>query len=176
MYRNLMSMCVEEMILAQPMDSVILMGGCDKTVPALLMGAFSANIPSCLLVSGPMMTGRHKGERLGACTDCRRFWAKYRSNEIDKNEINTSEFSIDDLIIWDVEDGMVKVGSARLIELIQNRLPKSNNVTIYSNHSLVLTTNAKASQGDVISYANEIMKTVKDVFNIKLEIEPIVIN
>jgi UDP-N-acetylmuramate dehydrogenase len=95
---------------------------------------------------------------------------------MDKNEINTSEFSIDDLIIWDVEDGMVKVGSARLIELIQNRLPKSNNVTIYSNHSLVLTTNAKASQGDVISYANEIMKTVKDVFNIKLEIEPIVIN
>ncbi|MFL2722208.1 MAG: UDP-N-acetylmuramate dehydrogenase [Gammaproteobacteria bacterium] len=95
---------------------------------------------------------------------------------IDKNEINTSEFSIEDLIIWDVEDGMVKVGSARLIELIQNRLPKSNNVTIYSNHSLVLTTNAKASQGDVINYANEIMKTVKDVFNIKLEIEPIVIN
>ena len=91
MYRNLMSMCVEEMILAQPMDSVILMGGGDKTVPALLMGAFSANIPSCLLVSGPMMTGRHKGERLGACTDCRRFWAKYRSNEIDKNEINLIE-------------------------------------------------------------------------------------
>ena len=91
MYRNLMSMCVEDMILAQPMDSVILMGGCDKTVPALLMGAFSANIPSCLLVSGPMMTGRHKGERLGACTDCRRFWAKYRSNEIDKNEINLIE-------------------------------------------------------------------------------------
>ncbi len=91
MYRNLMSMCVEEMILAQPMDSVILMGGCDKTVPALMMGAFSANIPSCLLVSGPMMTGRHKGERLGACTDCRRFWAKYRSNEIDKNEINLIE-------------------------------------------------------------------------------------
>ena len=91
MYRNLMSMCVEEMILAQPMDSVILIGGCDKTVPALMMGAFSANIPSCLLVSGPMMTGRHKGERLGACTDCRRFWAKYRSNEIDKNEINLIE-------------------------------------------------------------------------------------
>ncbi len=91
MYRNLMSICVEEMILAQPMDSVILMGGCDKTVPALMMGAFSANIPSCLLVSGPMMTGRHKGERLGACTDCRRFWAKYRSNEIDKNEINLIE-------------------------------------------------------------------------------------
>ena len=90
-YRNLMSMCVEEMISEQPMDSVILMGGCDKTVPALLMGAFSANIPSTLLVSGPMMTGRYKNQRLGACTDCRRFWSKYRANEINKEEINLIE-------------------------------------------------------------------------------------
>jgi len=90
-YRNLMAMCVEEMITAQPMDSVILMGGCDKTVPALLMGAFSANIPTTLLVPGPMMTGKYKGERVGACTDCRKFWAKYRSNEIDKNEIDLIE-------------------------------------------------------------------------------------
>ena len=90
-YRNLMSMCVEEMISAQPMDSVILMGGCDKTVPALLMGACSANIPSVLLVSGPMMTGRYKNERLGACTDCRRFWSKYRANEINKEEIDIIE-------------------------------------------------------------------------------------
>ena len=94
MYRNLMSMCVEEMISAQPMDSVILMGGCDKTVPALLMGAFSANIPSCLLVPGPMMTGKYKGERLGACTDCRRFWAKYRANKIEKNEIDLVESNL----------------------------------------------------------------------------------
>ena len=90
-YRNLMAMCVEEMIKAQPMDSVILMGGCDKTIPALLMGAFSANIPTSLLVPGPMITGNHKGERLGACTDCRKFWAKYRSKEIDKNEIDLIE-------------------------------------------------------------------------------------
>ena len=93
-YRNLMSMCVEEMIKAQPMDSVILMGGCDKTVPALLMGAFSANIPSSLLVSGPMMTGRYKEERLGACTDCRRFWAKFRSNEISEDEIKNIESNL----------------------------------------------------------------------------------
>ena len=93
-YRNLMSMCVEEMIKAQPMDSVILMGGCDKTVPALLMGAFSANIPSSLLVSGPMMTGKYKEERLGACTDCRRFWAKFRSNEISKDEIKNIESNL----------------------------------------------------------------------------------
>ena len=68
-YRNLMAMAVEEMIRAQPMDSVVLMGGCDKTVPALLMGAVSAGKPAVMLVAGPMMTGRYKGERLGACTD-----------------------------------------------------------------------------------------------------------
>ena len=93
-YRNLMSMCVEEMIKAQPMDSVILMGGCDKTVPALLMGAFSANIPTSLLVSGPMMTGKYKKERLGACTDCRRFWSKFRSNEISEDEIKNIESNL----------------------------------------------------------------------------------
>ena len=93
-YRNLMSMCVEEMIKAQPMDSVILMGGCDKTVPALLMGAFSADIPTSLLVSGPMMTGKYKEERLGACTDCRRFWAKFRSNEISEDEIKNIESNL----------------------------------------------------------------------------------
>lgn len=90
-YRNLMSMDVEEMIRAQPMDSVVLMGGCDKTVPALLMGAASAGKPAVLLVAGPMMTGRHRGERLGACTDCRRFWARYRGGEIDEQEIRQVE-------------------------------------------------------------------------------------
>jgi dihydroxy-acid dehydratase len=87
MFRNLMAMDVEEMIRAQPMDSVVLMGGCDKTVPALLMGAASANKPAALLVGGPMMTGRHKSERLGACTDCRRFWARYRGGDVDAKEI-----------------------------------------------------------------------------------------
>ena len=90
-YRNLMAMDVEEMIRAQPMDSVVLMGGCDKTVPALLMGAASAGKPAALLVGGPMMTGRHKGERLGACTDCRRFWANYRAGSVDKEEIEQVE-------------------------------------------------------------------------------------
>ena len=79
MFRNLMAMDVEEMIRAQPMDAVVLVGGCDKTVPAQLMGAASADVPAIQLVAGPMMTGRHHGERLGACTDCRRFWAKYRA-------------------------------------------------------------------------------------------------
>ena len=81
--RNLMAMDTEEMIRAQPMDGVVLIGGCDKTVPAQLMGAISADLPAIQLVTGPMMTGRHRGERLGACTDCRRFWARFRAGEID---------------------------------------------------------------------------------------------
>ncbi|HEX2760102.1 MAG TPA: dihydroxy-acid dehydratase [Rhizomicrobium sp.] len=91
MFRNLMAMDTEEMIRAQPMDAVVLIGGCDKTVPAQLMGALSANIPAVQLVTGPMSTGRYKGERLGACTDCRRFWGKYRGGEIDGGEIETIE-------------------------------------------------------------------------------------
>ncbi len=86
-FRNLMSMDTEEMIRAQPMDAVVLMGGCDKTVPAQLMGAVSAGRPAVMLVAGPMMTGRHRGERLGACTDCRRFWARYRAGEVTRSEI-----------------------------------------------------------------------------------------
>ena len=86
--RNLMSIDTEEMMKAQPMDACVLIGGCDKTVPAQLMGAFSANIPSIQLVTGPMLTGSHRGERVGACTDCRGYWAKFRAEEIDLAEIN----------------------------------------------------------------------------------------
>src|SRR6266576_6813118 len=90
-YRNLMSIDTEEMIRAQPMDAVVLMGGCDKTVPAQLMGAVSAGRPAVMLVAGPMMTGRHRGERLGACTDCRRFWARYRAGEVGGRGISEVE-------------------------------------------------------------------------------------
>ncbi|HET9817436.1 MAG TPA: dihydroxy-acid dehydratase [Xanthobacteraceae bacterium] len=90
-YRNLMSIDTEEMIRAQPMDAVVLMGGCDKTVPAQLMGAVSAGRPAVMLVAGPMMTGRYRGERLGACTDCRRFWARYRAGEVAEQEISEVE-------------------------------------------------------------------------------------
>ena len=87
MYRNLMAMDTEEMIQAQPMDAVVLIGGCDKTVPAQLMGAASAGLPAIQVVTGPMSTGRHRGQRLGACTDCRGFWAKYRAGTVDAEEI-----------------------------------------------------------------------------------------
>lgn len=85
--RNLMAMAVEESIRAQPMDAVVLIGGCDKTVPALLMGAASAGVPAISLVSGPMLAGSWRGARVGACTDCRRFWGQYRSEKISKDEI-----------------------------------------------------------------------------------------
>ncbi|KAL1967274.1 hypothetical protein VTN77DRAFT_3320 [Rasamsonia byssochlamydoides] len=86
--RNLMSMDTEEMIRAQPMDACIMIGGCDKTVPAQLMGGISANKPVLPLLTGPMMPGSHRGQRLGACTDCRNNWAAYRAGEIDIEEIS----------------------------------------------------------------------------------------
>jgi dihydroxy-acid dehydratase len=91
MFRNLMSIDVEEMIRAQPMDAVVLVGGCDKTVPAQLMGAVSANLPAVQLLAGPMMPTSFHGERLGACTDCRRFWALHRAGKVDSAEIETIE-------------------------------------------------------------------------------------
>ena len=93
-FRNLMSMDVEEMVRAQPMDSVVLIGGCDKTVPAQIMGALSTDRPAVMLVTGPMMTGRYKGERLGACTDCRRYWARFRAGEVDAEEIAKVESNL----------------------------------------------------------------------------------
>jgi len=90
-YRNLMSIDTEEMIRAQPMDAVVLVGGCDKTVPAQLMGAASADVPAIQLVTGPMMAMPYHGERLGACTDCRRFWGKYRAGEVNAQQIEEIE-------------------------------------------------------------------------------------
>ncbi len=86
-FRNLMSIDTEEMMRAQPMDACVLVGGCDKTVPAQLMGAASADVPAIQLVTGPMMAMPYRGERLGACTDCRRFWARYRAGEVDDEGI-----------------------------------------------------------------------------------------
>ena len=88
--RNLMAMSAEEMIRAQPMDAVVLIGGCDKTVPALLMAAASADVPAIMTVTGPMLTGEFKGERIGACTDCRRLWQAHRAGALDESEIQAA--------------------------------------------------------------------------------------
>jgi dihydroxy-acid dehydratase len=87
LFRNLMAMTLEEQITSQPMDAVVLLGGCDKTVPAELMAAASADVPAIALVVGPMSVGSWHGERLGACTDCRRLWADYRGNALDDDGI-----------------------------------------------------------------------------------------
>ena len=90
-YRNLMALDTEAMLTAQPMDSVVLVGGCDKTVPAQLMAAASADIPAVMLVTGPMLAQRFEGERLAACTDCRRYWARYRAGDVTADKIGQIE-------------------------------------------------------------------------------------
>jgi dihydroxy-acid dehydratase len=85
--RNLMSIDTEELVRAQPMDAVVLIGGCDKTIPAQLMGAASAGLPAVQLITGSMLTGSHRGETVGACTDCRRYWGRFRAEQIDAAEI-----------------------------------------------------------------------------------------
>src|SRR5947209_10905074 len=85
--RNLMAMETEELIRSQPMDSVVLIGGCDKTLPAQIMAAASANIPAMVLPTGPMVVGHYKGEVLGACTDCRRMWSPFRAGQMTEPEI-----------------------------------------------------------------------------------------
>lgn len=87
--RNLMAMDTEEMIRAQPMDALVVIGGCDKTLPAQTMAAVSVDLPTIVLPVGPMVVGHHKGEVLGACTDCRRLWSAYRAGEIGESEIET---------------------------------------------------------------------------------------
>ena len=93
-FRNLAAMETEEMIRAQPMDAVVLVGGCDKTVPAQAMAAISADVPAIQVVAGPMLTGHWRGQRLGACTDCRRLWTEYRAGKISEEEIRDIEASL----------------------------------------------------------------------------------
>lgn len=86
LYRNLMSMDVEESIAANPLDGVVLLGGCDKTTPALLMGAASADVPAILVTGGPQLKGNWRGEELGSCTDCRRYHQELRAGRITEED------------------------------------------------------------------------------------------
>jgi len=94
LYRNLMAMDTEEMIRAHPLDGVVLLGNCDKTVPAQMMGAASANVPALILTGGPHLSGRFRGQSLGACSDCRRFWAEYRAGTLSEEELGEVEDAI----------------------------------------------------------------------------------
>ncbi|HTW69287.1 MAG TPA: dihydroxy-acid dehydratase [Acetobacteraceae bacterium] len=90
-YRNLAALDTEAMLFAQPMDAAVLIGGCDKTVPAQLMAAASADVPCVQLVTGPMLATPFQGERLSACTDCRRYWAAYRAGRVSAERIGEIE-------------------------------------------------------------------------------------
>ncbi len=94
--RNLAAMDTEEMIRAQPIDGVILLVNCDKTTPAALMGAASADLPAIMVSGGPMLSGHYQGQILGACTDCRRLTAEYQAGELDAAEYK------------EIEDGIVR--------------------------------------------------------------------
>ena len=100
----------------------------------------------------------------------------FKNPIVKKDSINTDEFSHKDLILWQIDNFYVKVGAARLIELIKPRLEKYINVSLYENHSLVVVTNSNANQNEVISFSNHIKDNVYRVFNINLEVEPIIIN
>ncbi|MFB0844088.1 IlvD/Edd family dehydratase [Paenibacillus oleatilyticus] len=92
--RNLMAMDTEEMLKAHPIDGVVLIGGCDKTVPAQLMAAASANIPAIVLTGGPMLNGRLNGRSLGACTDCYQFTLEHKAGNLNDEQLATAENAI----------------------------------------------------------------------------------
>ena len=99
----------------------------------------------------------------------------FKNTVMNKKNIKTNKFSFDDLVLWEIDSSKVKVGSARLIELIKNDLKKFDNVEIYKNHSLVIVTNKNASQHNVIDFADHIKQQVFDTFNVSLEIEPTIV-
>ena len=99
----------------------------------------------------------------------------FKNPIVDINSINFTSHSKEKLIIWNYDQAQVKVGAARLIELIKNRISIHKNVTLFKNHSLVLITNGQATQEDVLNYASEIQDLVYKTFNIKLDIEPNII-
>src|SRR5262249_43935940 len=94
MFRNLLALAVEAMLAAQPIDSAVLVGGCDKTMPGLGMGAASAGGPSVAPGAGPLLAGGVGGGGVGACSDCRRFWAAYRRGELDEAGIGRVELQL----------------------------------------------------------------------------------
>lgn len=87
LYRNMLSMEVEELLRCYPIDGAILMGGCDKTTPGLLLGAISLNIPSIFVPAGPMLSGRYQGKTLGSGSDAFKYWDDYRAGDCSDREL-----------------------------------------------------------------------------------------
>lgn len=91
LFRNLMAMDVEECLRGYPLDAVVLLSGCDKTTPAMLMGAVSADIPAIMVTGGPMLRGRWRAEDLGSGTDAWRLWAERRAGQLSDEELSEAE-------------------------------------------------------------------------------------
>src|SRR5258706_7025844 len=90
LYRNLLALEAEEVLRANPVDGAVLLGGCDKTVPALLMGAITMNLPAIFVPAGPMLRGNWRGQVLGSGSDVWKYWAERRAgapHECDRGEI-----------------------------------------------------------------------------------------
>ena len=94
LYRNLLAMETEEIIRANPVDGVVLLGGCDKTVPGLIMGATSANLPAIFVSAGPMLRGNWRGQVLGSGSDVWKYWAEKRAGNLDDCAWNEMEDGI----------------------------------------------------------------------------------
>ena len=94
MYRNMLAMETEELLRSYPIDGCVLMGGCDKTTPALIMGALSMNLPSIYMPAGPMLRGNWHGKHLGSGTDSWKYWAELRAGNINQKEWDEVEEGI----------------------------------------------------------------------------------
>lgn len=99
----------------------------------------------------------------------------FKNPVVKKSSINTNFFSYDDLIIWSIDEDQVKVGAARLLELIEDLVPVQSEVELYKDHSLVLINKGNASQQDILNFSDTIKDKVLETFNIQLDIEPIII-
>ena len=100
----------------------------------------------------------------------------FKNPILNKADLNLEKLDIKKLITWDLGNGMIKIGAARLIELVKDKIPKDVNVDLYKNHALVLINKNNATQDDVIQYSSFIQKEVFNTFDINLEIEPIIID
>ena len=99
----------------------------------------------------------------------------FKNPVVKKSSINTNFFSYDDLIIWSIDEDQVKVGAARLLELIEDLVPVQSEVELYKDHSLVIINKGNASQQDILNFSDTLKDKVLETFNIQLDIEPIII-
>lgn len=100
----------------------------------------------------------------------------FKNPIVNKSSINTDHYSYDDLIMWSIDKDRVKVGAARLLELIEDLIPNHSEVELYRDHSLVLINKGNASQEDIISYSKLLQNKVLEIFNIQLNVEPLIIS